>query len=285
MRISDVASAQAGVVGSMRDGVLETTFLLVGQDGSPNNYVLTVGRAGAGGWMTPRHRHNFDQIRFVLDGDYPYEGEKVLPQGWVGYFPESVHYGPQARPEGLLVMGFQTGGASGAGYLSVAQREVANAALAKKGTFKGGMYIYVDENGQTQSKDGSAACFEEAMGKPLTLAEPRYSSPIIMNPAAFAWMPGPAPGVFVKWLGAFTERNTRIGFVRLEPNAAFDGGLQSSIELLFLSKGRIRVGEREYGPHTAMEFLPGEGPIPVNATAECELLRIVLPQFAGAYAG
>jgi len=279
MRISDVASADAGVVGSMRDGVLENTFLLVGQDGSPNNYVLTVGRAGAGGWMTPRHRHNFDQIRFVLDGDYPYEGEKVLPQGWVGYFPESVHYGPQARPEGLLVMGFQTGGASGAGYLSVAQREAANAALAKKGTFKGGMYTYVDANGEAQTKDGSAACFEEATGKPLTLAAPRYTSPIIMNPAAFAWMPGSTSGTSVKWLGSFTERNTRIGFVRIEPNSTFEGGLQISIELLFLAKGRILVKGREYGPHTALEFIPGDGPFPVKAIAESELLRIVLPQF------
>jgi hypothetical protein len=75
MRISDVASADAAVVGSMRDGVLENRFLLIGENGSPNNYVLTLGRAGAGGWATPRHRHNFDQIRFVIEGDYPYEGE------------------------------------------------------------------------------------------------------------------------------------------------------------------------------------------------------------------
>lgn len=279
MRISDVASADAAVVGSMRDGVLENRFLLIGEDGSPNNYVLTVGRAGAGGWTTPRHRHNFDQIRFVIEGDYPYEGEKVLPQGWVGYFPESVHYGPQARPEGLLVMGFQFGGASGAGYLSVEQREAANAILSKKGTFKGGMYTYVDEHGQTQTKDGSAACFEQAMGKPLTFAEPRYGSSVIMNPAAFAWMPGPTPGSFVKWLGSFTERNTRIGFVRLEANATFEGGLQPSVELLFVSKGRVLVGGRECGAHTAFEFVADEGPIAVKAIVESELLRIVLPQF------
>jgi hypothetical protein len=263
----------------MRDGVLENKFLLIGRDGSPNNYVLTVGRAGAGGWETPRHRHNFDQIRFVLEGDYPYEGEKVLPQGWVGYFPESVHYGPQARPEGLLVMGFQMGGASGAGYLSVAQREAANAILAKKGTFKAGMYTYADENGHLHTQDGSAACFEEAMGKPLTFATPRYTSSIIMNPSAFEWMPGPAPGNYVKWLGSFTERNTRIGFVRLGADAVFEGGLQDSIELLFISKGRALANEREYGPHTAFEFVSGEGPIPVKALAETEFLRIVLPKF------
>jgi hypothetical protein len=279
MRISDVASADAAVVGAMRDGVLENKFLLVGQDGSPNNYVLTLGRAGTGGWTTPRHRHNFDQIRFVIKGDYPYENEKVLPEGWVGYFPESVHYGPQARPEGLLVMGFQFGGASGSGFLSVAQREVANAVLAKKGTFKGGIYTYVDEQGQPQTKDGSAACFEEAMGRPLTFAAPRYTSSIIMDPAAFAWMPSSTPGAYLKWLGSFTERNTRIGFVRLDANAVFEGGLQPSIELLFLSKGRVWANGREYGTHAAFEFLPGEGPIPVKARADTEFLRIILPQF------
>jgi len=84
-------------------------------------------------WLVyPRHRHNFDQLRYIIKGTYPYAKGKVMPEGWVGYFPESVHYGPQERPEGLEMLTCQFGGASGSGYLSVAQREAANDRLKKR---------------------------------------------------------------------------------------------------------------------------------------------------------
>ena len=122
MRVSEASSAEAGVVGSMRDGVLEQKFLLTGKEGTLHNYVLNVGRTGAGGWTTPRHRHNFDQIRYVMKGIYPYAKGKSMSEGTVAYFPESVHYGPQDRPEGLEMMVCQFGGASGSGFVSIAQQ-------------------------------------------------------------------------------------------------------------------------------------------------------------------
>src|SRR5437016_14524536 len=99
MRVGEVDTAPSGRVGSMRDGILDQTFLLTGEDNSPNNYLLNVGRTGGGGWTTPRHRHTFDQVRFVLKGRYPVAKGVVMEEGSVGYFPESVHYGPQDRPE------------------------------------------------------------------------------------------------------------------------------------------------------------------------------------------
>lgn len=140
MRISDVASAEGGAVGSMRVGKLDQKFLLQGEDGSPNNYLLNVGLTGSGGWGTPRHRHNFDQIRYVLKGKYPASPHKIMGEGSVAYFPESVHYGPQDRPEGLEMMVIQFGGASGEGFLSTPRREEANEALKAKGEFKDGIF-------------------------------------------------------------------------------------------------------------------------------------------------
>src|SRR6202167_6506179 len=43
---------------------------------------------------TPRHRHNFDQIRYVLDGEFS-AGTGAIDAGQCAYFPEGVHYGPQ----------------------------------------------------------------------------------------------------------------------------------------------------------------------------------------------
>ncbi len=130
----------------------------------------------------------------------------------------------------------QLGGASGFGYLSVAQREATNAILNKKGEFRKGLYYWKDENGNEQSMDGSDACFEHATGRKLQFAEPRYTDVIAMNPDAFDWLPEGSEGVSVKWLGTFTERNMRIGFVRLDANAVFGAGQHPSLQVLYLTK-------------------------------------------------
>lgn len=237
-----------------------------------------MGLTGGGGWRTPRHRHNFDQIRYVIQGELPYTENDVLKQGWVGYFPESVHYGPQERAEGLRTMVLQCGGASGQGYLSVAQREATNAELAKTGEFKQGLYHYTDSNGAPQTVDGSLAIFEHAMGGKLEFATPRYTDVIAMDPEAYDWQKGDA-GVWEKWLGRFTERDLRIGFLRLEPGAVYQAGQFPSIEILFQTNGKVSAGGEEYGPETGYEFLANEGPVPVEAVEPTDFLRMVLHTF------
>ena len=279
MRVSQSSTTDADLVGTMREGVLAQKHLLVGEDNSPNNFDLNLGRTGGGGWRAPRHRHNFDQIRYVMKGTYPYGEDKVMPEGWVAYFPESVYYGPQDRPEGLETMVLQFGGASGQGYLSVAQREAANAALNQKGEFKRGLFICTDEEGQQHTQDGSEACFEYATGRKLEFAPPRYQEVIAMNPDAYDWLPQETMGLYIKWLGSFTERNARIGFVRLDEGAIYDAGLHPSIEILFLTKGEVTLNNESYGPESAFEFGANEGPIGLRASQPTEFLCMVLHQF------
>ncbi|MCD4850616.1 hypothetical protein LN996_07320 [Arthrobacter sp. AK01] len=279
MRVSKAADTGSERVGTMREGTLDQKHLLFGEDGSPNNYDLNMGLTGSGGWGTPRHRHNFDQIRYVIEGRLPYTETEVLEQGWVGYFPESVHYGPQARAEGLRTMVLQSGGASGAGYLSVAQREATNAELAKSGEFKKGKYHFTDENGVAQEVDGSQAIFEAATGGKLEFATPRYTDVIAMNPDAYDWLPQGEPGVSEKWLGSFTERNLRIGFLRLDAGAVYQAGQHPSIEILFQINGKISANNEKYGPETGYEFLANEGPAPLEAIEPTEFLRTILHTF------
>src|SRR5918997_954242 len=224
MRVSRAAETGNEKVGSMREGVLDQKHLLFGEDGSPNNYDLNMGLTGSGGWRTPRHRHTFDQIRYVIKGTLPYSETDVLEEGWVGYFPESVHYGPQERSEGLRTLVLQCGGASGGGYLSVAQRGA-------------------------------------------------------MNPAAFDWLPQGDSGVSEKWLGSFTERNLRIGLLRLDAGAVYQAGQHPSIEILFQINGQVSAGGDKYGPETGYESLANEGPVPVEAVEPTGFFRFVLHTF------
>lgn len=279
MRVGEADTADEGRVGNMRPGVLQQKFLLTGRDGSPNNYLLNVGRTGSGGWSTPRHRHNFDQVRFVIKGSYPIAKGRHMPEGSIGYFPEGVYYGPQDRPDGLEMMVCQFGGASGAGFMSVAQREAANDVLKQKGEFRDGVFTWYDAEGKKHNQDGFEACYEQATGKKMVYPKPRYEDFILMDPANYEWQPDATPGVWNKWLGTFTERNARLGLVRVEAGSTLPAGMQPSIELLFLARGRVSAGGKEYAPHAAFEFEANEGPVPVKALAETEFLRIVLPQF------
>jgi hypothetical protein len=190
-----------------------------------------------------------------------------------------VYYGPQDRPEGLEMMVVQFGGSNGYGFASVEEREAANQELKKKGEFKDGIFTWYDESGKKHNQDGFEACFEAVMGRKLEYAKPRYEDLVLMNPASFDWIPEATKGVYSKWLGSFTERNTRIGFVKIEAGASFSAGVQSSIELLFLSKGKVNFEGQEYGLHTAFEFEANEGPVPLKAVEETEFFRLVLPTF------
>ncbi len=279
MRISSADTSETGQVGSMRTGKLVQKFLLTGQDGSPNNYLLNVGLTGSGGWGTPRHRHNFDQIRYVLRGKYPVSPHKMMGEGSVAYFPESVHYGPQDRPEGLEMMVIQFGGSSGAGFLSTPEREAANTRLEAKGTFKDGIFTWVDDKGQKHNMDGSAACFEEATGQKLAFAPQRYDDVVMMEPAAYDWIPTGQAGVSAKTLGTFTERATGIGMIKLDAGTTWNTGARSQIEVLFMSAGSITVGGVTYGDKTGIELLPTDAPLEIKANHECVFLIVTLPKF------
>ena len=279
MRISEAATSDTGQVGSMRTGKLVQRFLLIGQEGSPNDYLLNVGLTGSGGWGTPRHRHNFDQIRYVLKGKYPVSPHKMMGEGSVAYFPESVHYGPQDRPEGLEMMVIQFGGAGGSGFLSTPNREAANTRLEAKGTFKDGIFTWVDDKGQKHNMDGSAACFEEATGQKLVFHPARYDDVVMMEPAAYDWMPTATPGVSTKTLGTFTERGTGIGMLKLDADSTWNTGSRSQIEVLFMSTGSITVDGKTYSDKTAIELLPTDAPVDIKAGAECTFLVVTMPKF------
>lgn len=279
MRITEIAHVDGGSVGAMRDGKLDQKFLLTGEEGSPNNYLLNVGLTGGGGWGTPRHRHNFDQIRYVLKGAYPVSPNKKMEEGSVAYFPESVHYGPQDRPEGLEMMVIQFGGASGQGFLSTPRREAANEALKAKGEFKNGIFTWIDDKGQKHNQDGSAACFEEATGQKLVFSPARYDDVVVMDPGAYAWFSTGTPGVASKLLGTFTERNMQISFLKIDKGATHNTGTRSQIEVLFLSKGSISVNGKTYGEKSAIELLPSDKPVGIKANEETLFFRVHLPEF------
>jgi hypothetical protein len=259
-------------------------MLLTGEPGQPDNYKLgySYGSSGGGGWESPRHRHNFEQIRYPIQGDFMLRRDEYLPAGWVAYFPESAYYGPQIKAENLTMLVLQFGGPSGYGYDSAEEiRKGTDDLLREKGgTLEGGLYKYVDAEGNRRNQDASEAVHEYIRGEKMAYPMPRYQDIVVMNPEAYTWVKDKDhAGVAHKWLGSFTERLVKIGFVRLDTGAAFELGTEDSAELAFVKEGIVTAEGEKRDTLTAFGTTAAEGAVALTAVEETELFYIKLPTF------
>ena len=99
-----------------RGGMFHSRRLLEGNPGTVDNFQIGIG-VSQGDFYSPRHRHNFEQIRVQLDGEAYFDRDGTMTPGTVGYFPEGVFYGPQSQKPGMIstTAVLQFGGASGCG--------------------------------------------------------------------------------------------------------------------------------------------------------------------------
>jgi hypothetical protein len=284
MKINHPSQAQDlyDQVGAIREGKRAQAVLLTGEECAPDNYRFTY-TSGVGNqtWTTPRHRHNFEQIRYPLSGDYSMKADKVLPAGWVAYFPESAYYGPQVKNPNLIMLTLQFGGPSGRGYMSVEERRRGQQELADKGgVFEQGNYRWIDERGAHHEQDAFEATWEQAMGTRMDYPPSRYDDVIAMNPACFCWIPDRhSPGVSYKRLGSFTERDVRIALIQLKAGATLSFGTEPAAEIIYLTSGVLRHDGGTYGQMSAFGSARSEPPVPLTAAEESELFYVKMPTF------
>lgn len=268
--------------GNLRTGNRVSRTLLIGQENDPGNYRLGYSHGGDDQqWTTPRHRHNFEQIRYVLDGEYSVTRRRVLPAGHVGYFPESAYYGPQDIDPDLTMLILQFGGPSGQGYASIAQRKQGLDDLkARDGELKNGIWSWVDEKGVHRNQDAFEAVWEQINGRGIEYPSARYQDIILMNPASFSWVPDPEiRGTEWKPLGVFSERLTKIAFARLEPGAHIYLGREPSNEIAFIVQGALSAGGVCHQVLTAFGATPQDAPEILIAEEQTTLFYVKMPTF------
>lgn len=199
------------------------------------------------GYGTPRHRHNFDQIRYMVKGKFQ-SAQGNLETGECGYYPEGVHYGPQHQDEECVVLFLQFPGPSGQRYLTHQALDAARQRLlAEGGSFKDGVYTRVLPDGRKINKDSHAACVEAITGEKLEFPEGRFPAPVYMKPDACQWIRDRKfAGVERKHLGTFGERRTGMGLLRLESGAAVPAHRQEEAEILYLTEGSIDYAGRTW---------------------------------------
>ncbi len=262
-----------------RGGTFHGRILVEGTPGRPDNFQLNYGQIG-GDFYSPRHHHNFEQIRFVLEGEVDFARDGKLTEGMVGYFPEGAFYGPQSQDAALtpIVIVLQCGGASGQGYLSQAEAKQGMAELSAHGEFKDGVYRRKPGVAGKRNVDGYQAIWEHMNGQPMTYPKPRYNRPFFMDPKNYDWLPADgAPGVAEKRLGSFTERGTSATFYKLDAGARLTAEGRA---VYFVASGTGKAGETPYRRLTTVFCEAGET-CQIAADAETVILRYGLPDLAG----
>lgn len=252
--------------------------LLTGTPGSPDCYELSITRV-ATRYVAPRHRHNFDQVRWQLTGSFGDGKGEDLPAGWVGYYPEGVHYAIDATgPCDQLTL--QSGAPTGSGFMPYQLLFAGAAELSKLGTFEDGIFRRDKETnlppGVKRNQDGYEAVWQHVMGTPVVYPKPRFRGPLLMDPEAFAWIEE-APGVARRSLGSFTERGVGIAQLRLEPGAAAVEAA-SARKLAYVLSGEGEAEGSAIHPETAIEIAPGET-ARFGTRAGMTLVLLTLPDF------
>ena len=259
-----------------REGSLAFKNLFKGDEGDPNNFRWVLSR-NSGTYRSPHHRHNFDQVRFCVEGTANIAPGKTLNQGDVGYFPEGTPYGPQEDLHAhRLTLVLQGGGASGLGYMSAAQLRRGHEELERLGGFSGGRFR---RHGGSESRDSYEAIWEHVFGRPIAYPPQRYDEPILIRSAAFAWRRNGAGNASRKLFGSFTERGTRLEMLRIEPGERAVLGEDGATTLAFAVCGRGRHNGERWSAHSAFRIAPGET-VKLEGEEPAELFVITLPTIA-----
>ncbi|WP_376088112.1 hypothetical protein ACE7GA_15535 [Roseomonas sp. CCTCC AB2023176] len=264
---------------SHREGGIAFKHLLTGPAGAPDCYELSIARVETR-YDAPRHRHNFDQVRWQLMGEFGDGKADLLRPGEVGYYGEGTYYTIAADgPSEQLLL--QSGAPTGSGFMPYQALFGGAAELSKLGTFRDGVFFRDKETnlppGVKRNQDGYEAVWQHVMGTPVVYPRPRFRSPVVMHPDAFAWLED-GPGVARRDFGRLTERGVRIGQIRVSRGGvAKEGGPART--LLYVLSGEGAADGQALRAGSAVEVDPRER-LRLTSAGEMVLAVLTLPDFS-----
>jgi len=282
MNIAHDESTPWGPARNVRGGRIVFKELLRGAEKTPTNFSLVLADTDVT-FKSPRHRHNFDQIRITLEGSTNFGPRHNIEVGDVAYFPEGTAYGPQNQElvgSTSLAMVIQFGGASGNGYMSQRELFEGQERLRVFGDFEGGVFRRkaAAPDGR-MNQDAYEAIWEYQNGRPVEYPQPRMTEPVHFRAASLPWVEIDGPGVYWKELGSFSEREIRIACLKLDANAVYAPLAQPQEQIFFITEGSGRCDSGEtWARHTAIHLAVNEAPT-MSAETPTEALVLFLPRF------
>ncbi|RYG08388.1 MAG: hypothetical protein EON92_16690 [Burkholderiales bacterium] len=238
-----------------RSGGIQFHDLMAGTDGDPGNYGLQLVDVHDA-FATPRHRHNFEQVRVMLDGSFGFGPGQVQHKGSVGYFCEGTYYTQAAQGRSTTLL-LQLGGPSRQGFMSRSQLRRGIDSLATRGEFAQGIYTWVDGHGKKHNQDSYEAVWEFIHGKPVEYSKPQYQGPVLMEPERFAWRTT-GPAASLRELGTFNGFGLQLAQLRIAAGGKHVWNSGGRAQLLFCLEGQGEVNGVAYRRWTTLNALAGE---------------------------
>jgi hypothetical protein len=208
-------------------------------------------------YHSPRHRHTFDQVRYLLTGRQKV-GTRTLAASDLLYVPEGQHYGPQRTDDDPQTgrvsthLSIQIPGAGNGIYLPIEEQRAAVAALSKVGVFKDGMYVR-----DGRSMDAFEATHQQATGSMPVYPPARVDAPIIFHTAAIPWHPVPGiKGLSVRQVAHLYDFGPSIKMIKLDPGAEVPASNGQWEEVRFVVEGEIALDGSSY-PAPSGFYRPG----------------------------
>jgi hypothetical protein len=224
-------------------------------------------------YHSPRHRHTFQQIRYVVSGKMKY-GSEVYEPGDCLYIPEGAYYGP-IKPvecgEQLHFADIQFEGPSGIPYPEPEAVVDAQRDLASTGKFEEGVYTFA--NGR--KRDAYEAILERVTGQKIEYPKARLNSYVVLRSNGFPWRAhAGCEGVDVKDLAYFFETGPNIKMVRIAKGACLPQSSPTGHRAVFLIEGNLEFDGAEFDPLSYFILPSGESHAPMRADSEATLLMI-----------
>jgi hypothetical protein len=236
------------------------------------------------GFYSPRHRHNFDQFRYLVSGEMNVAKGVEIHEGECAYFPEGCYYGPLTQKGAATLLVMQFPGPNGTYRIRDSEKKVAIEALKKAGGyFEDGVYKINKPEGGTINQDSYEAVWEQYMGRSMPYSKPRYQSPIVMRTEAFRWLPDlKRPGVEIKHLGSFTEFQTSAALWRLAPGTTIASEVLAAPEIRCVLRGSTSYDGKELDTHGCYYIPEGLRTKPIESVNGAEFLVFSIPMYARA---
>jgi hypothetical protein len=226
-------------------------------------------------YHSPRHRHTFQQVRYVCSGKMQY-GKETYGVGDCLYLPEGAYYGPikpvtEAGGEQLHFVDIQFEGPSGIPYPEPEEVVDAQRALAAIGKFEEGIYTFPDG----RKRDAYEAILEKITGQRIEYPRSRLADYVVMRTALYPWLPHrDLVGVAQKHLGYFFESGPNLKLVKLSAGRALPAVPPQGHRAVFLLKGELEFDAQQFAPLSYF-MLPDATPTAeFRARGEVEMLLI-----------
>jgi len=256
-----------------RGGTFHYKRLVEGSSGTPGNFGLMLSRTYEN-FVSPRHRHNFEQFRYQIEGVCEFGRDGNMVPGTLGYFPEGAFYGPQSATGPALVLVLQFGGPSGSGYMSEDDLQRSVAQLCQQGEFREGVFYRTAGIEGRARQDAYEAAWENHNGRTMHYPEPLTPSPVLVAEAACDWQDD-APGVRVGCFGAF-KGGAAASLVQL------DAGAVRQIQgpaVLFVVSGSGTIASETIAAQASIEIEAGQT-ADLRADSLLAVLLMQLPRIA-----